>query len=189
MIIKLILISIGLAMDAFAVSLCKGLAFKKITFKNIIIIGLYFGLFQAFMPLLGYLLGSSFQSKIQSIDHWISFILLCIIGINMVMEAAKKENESKEGDNNQASTSLKVMLPLAVATSIDALIVGISFGIEKINIWLAISFIGIITFLLSMVGVKIGHIFGSKYKKAAQLIGGTLLILMGVHVLIEHLFF
>ena len=181
-IIELIILSIGLAMDAFAVAVCKGLSMTKMKWKNACIIGMYFGGFQALMPLVGYLLGISFQEKITSIDHWIAFILLGIIGINMIKEAISKETE-KTND----SIKFKDMLILSVATSIDALAVGITFAFLKVNIWLAISLIGIITLIISIIGVKIGNIFGDKYEKKAEFAGGLILILLGVKILLEHL--
>lgn len=180
--VELIILSVGLAMDAFAVSICKGLAMKKMKWKNAIIIGLYFGIFQAIMPLIGYLLGVKFQSAITSIDHWIAFVLLVGIGANMIREAMSKEKE-------EASDSIKVkdMLILAIATSIDALAIGITFAFLEVNITLAVSLIGIITFIISVIGVKIGNIFGDKYEKKAELAGGIILIGLGIKILIEHL--
>ncbi len=181
-IIELIFLSIGLAMDAFAVAICKGLSMSKIKWENACVIGTYFGLFQAIMPLIGYLLGVSFQDKICSVDHWVAFILLSVIGLNMIKEAISKENE-KQND----SIKFKDMLILAVATSIDALAVGITFAFLKVNIWFAISLIGIITFTISVAGVKIGNIFGDKYEKKAEFTGGLILILLGTKILLEHL--
>lgn len=181
-IIELIVLSIGLAMDAFAVAVCKGLSMSKMKWKNACIIGIYFGLFQAIMPLIGYILGVSFQARICNIDHWIAFILLGIIGLNMIKEAISKGNE-KQND----SIKFKDMLILAVATSIDALAVGITFAFLKVNIWIAISLIGIITFIISLAGVKIGNIFGDKYEKKAEFAGGLILILLGTKILLEHL--
>lgn len=181
-IVGIALIGIGLAMDAFAVSICKGLSMKKMNWKKTIIIGSYFGIFQAIMPLIGYFLGIGFQDKVTSIDHWIAFILLVIIGINMIKEAFSGEEEGKN-DN----VDFKEMIVLAIATSIDALAIGITFAFLEINIFLAISIIGIITFVISMIGVKIGNVFGSKYEKGAQIVGGVILILMGVKILLEHL--
>ena len=180
--VELIILSVGLAMDAFAVSICKGLAMKKMKWKNAIIIGLYFGIFQAIMPLIGYLLGVRFQSAITSIDHWVAFVLLVGIGANMIREAMSKEKE-------KASDSIKVkdMLILAIATSIDALAIGITFAFLEVNITLAVSLIGIITFIISVIGVKIGNIFGDKYEKKAELAGGIILIGLGIKILIEHL--
>ena len=181
-IVELIILSIGLAMDAFAVAICKGLSMSKMNWKKGFIIGAYFGIFQALMPLIGYLLGVNFQEQIVNIDHWIAVILLGAIGINMIKEAISKDSE-KQND----SIKLKDMLILAVATSIDALAVGITFAFLKVNIWLAISLIGIITFIISVVGVKIGNIFGDKYEKKAEFAGGLILILLGIKILLEHL--
>lgn len=181
-IIELIVLSVGLAMDAFAVAVCKGLSMSKMSWKKACIVGAYFGIFQALMPLIGYLLGINFQEKIASIDHWIAFVLLGAIGINMIKEAISKDKESSND-----SVKFKDMLILAIATSIDALAVGITFAFLKVNILLAISLIGIITFVLSIIGVKIGNIFGDKYEKKAEFAGGTILILLGIKILLEHL--
>lgn len=180
--IELFILAVGLSMDAFAVSICKGLSMKKLTLKNCIIVGLYFGLFQAGMPLLGYVLGIQFRSYITSIDHWIAFILLGIIGINMIKEALSDEEETCND-----ALDVKTMILLAIATSIDALAVGITFAFLNVQIIPAVSFIGIITFSLSAIGVKIGNIFGEKYKSKAEIIGGIILILMGTKILLEHL--
>ena len=181
-IIEIVILSLGLAMDAFAVAICKGLSMQKMNWKNACIIGVYFGGFQALMPAIGYLLGISFQDKICSIDHWIAVILLGIIGLNMIKDAISKENE-KQND----SIKFKDMLILAIATSIDALAVGITFAFFKVNIILAISLIGIITFTISFIGVKIGNVFGDKYEKKAEFTGGLILILLGIKILLEHL--
>ncbi len=181
---ELFIIAVGLSMDAFAVSICKGLAMKQMNWKKAIVTGLYFGGFQAGMPLVGYLLGISFKDAITSIDHWIAFILLSIIGINMIREALSKEEEECPPDD----MSVRTMTMLAVATSIDALAVGVTFAFLNVQIIPAISFIGIITFSLSALGVKIGHIFGVKFKSKAEFAGGLILIGMGVKILIEHLF-
>lgn len=181
-ILEIIIIAIGLAMDAFAVSICKGLSMKKMSWKKGIIIGGYFGFFQALMPLIGYLLGIGFQDKVTGIDHWIAFILLGIIGINMIKEALSKE---EEGRND--SVNFKEMIVLAIATSIDALAVGITMAFLEVNIAIAITIIGIITFAISVIGVKIGNIFGNKYEKKAEFAGGIILILMGIKILLEHL--
>lgn len=184
-IIELIILAIGLSMDAFAVAVCKGLAIKKITFKEICIVGLWFGAFQALMPLLGYFLGSTFESYITKYDHWIAFLLLGFIGASMIKEALSKDEE-KEND----SIAFKAMLILAVATSIDALAVGITFAflIKSIGYLIfAISAIGVTTFTLSAIGVKIGNIFGTKYKAKAEIAGGVILILLGTKILLEHL--
>lgn len=180
--VELIILSIGLAMDAFAVAVCKGLSMKKMKWKSAIIIGLYFGVFQAFMPFIGYLLGVNFQNKIANIDHWIAFILLGIIGINMI-----KESISKENNISTDSIKFKEMIILAIATSIDALAVGITFAFLRVNIILAISLIGCITFIISVIGVKVGNIFGNKYEKKAEFAGGFILIILGIKILLEHL--
>lgn len=181
-VLGIVLIAIGLSMDAFAVSVCKGLSMKKMDWKKTVIIGAYFGAFQAIMPLIGYLLGIGFQDRVTSIDHWIAFILLIIIGINMIKEAFEGAEEGKN-DN----VDFKEMIVLAVATSIDALAIGITFAFLEINIFLAIDIIGIITFVISVIGVKIGNVFGNKYEKGAQIVGGVILILMGIKILLEHL--
>lgn len=180
MIIFTILIAVGLAMDAFAVAICKGLAIKEIDIKKSIIIGLYFGIFQAGMPLIGYLLGSSFSSLVDKFDHWIAFILLLFIGINMI-------KESKENDTKNSSIDFKTMILLAIATSIDALTVGITFAFFNLNIIFTIIMIGIITFILSIIGVIIGHEFGDKFKNKAEIFGGIILIIIGIKILVEHL--
>lgn len=181
-IIELVVLSIGLAMDAFAVSICKGLSMKKMNWKNAVIVGLYFGIFQALMPLLGYILGMNFQNKIASIDHWVAFILLGIIGINMI-----KESLSKENDISNDSVKFKDMIILAIATSIDALAVGITFAFLNVNVVVAIFLIGIITFFISTFGVKVGNVFGNKYEKKAEFVGGMILIFLGIKILLEHL--
>lgn len=180
-ILEIIFISIGLAMDAFAVSICKGMSTKEIRLKHYLVVGGYFGGFQALMPLVGYLLGVNFQELIVSIDHWIAFILLGIIGVNMIKESFGDD----ENINN--SFSFKEMLPLAVATSIDALAVGITFAFLKVNIILAIALIGIITFVISVIGIKIGKVCGDKLKNKAELLGGIVLIIIGIKILLEHL--
>ena len=179
---NLFLIAVGLSMDAFAVSVCKGLAMEKAPLKKAAVAGAWFGSFQALMPLIGYLLGSRFEKYITRIDHWIAFILLALIGINMIKEAFSKEQE-------KASSTMyfKEMFLLAVATSIDALAVGITFAFLRVDILPAVSLIGITTFLLSIAGVKAGNLFGSRYKSKAELAGGILLILMGTKILLEHL--
>lgn len=179
---ELFVIAVGLSMDAFAVSICKGLSVRRLKLKHVLIVGLYFGGFQALMPLLGYFLGKQFQSLITSADHWIAFILLGLIGFNMIREARNGDEE-----NLNDSMGVKAMLPLAVATSIDALAVGITFAFLQVQIAPAVSFIGVTTFLLSAAGVKIGNVFGMKYKAKAELFGGIVLILMGLKILLEHL--
>ena len=182
-IFELFIITVGLSMDAFAVSVCKGLSMQKMRLKYALIVGLYFGGFQAGMPALGYLLGTRFQDSIAAYDHWIAFILLGIIGINMIREALNPEEESCD-----ASIAIKDMMVLAVATSIDALAVGVTFAFLKVEILPAVSLIGITTFFLSAVGVKIGTVFGCRYKSRAELAGGCILVLMGAKILMEHLF-
>lgn len=181
--IEIIFLSIGLAMDAFAVATCKGLAMKSMNWKKSIIVATYFGSFQALMPIIGYILGVSFQEKIINIDHWIAFILLSAIGINMLKEAFNTNDENNKDD----SVDFKNMIILAIATSIDALAVGITFAFLKCNILISALCIGIITFILSLIGVKIGNIFGAKYEKRAQVIGGIILIILGTKILLEHL--
>lgn len=182
--IELFLIAVGLSMDAFAVSVCKGLAMPKCTFKKAAIVGLWFGGFQALMPAIGYILGAQFQETIASIDHWIAFVLLALIGGNMVHEAL--DNDEEEAD---ASLDVKTMFLLAVATSIDALAIGITFAFLKVNIIPAVCFIGIVTFIISFAGVKIGNVFGARYKNKAEIVGGVILILLGLKILLEHLGF
>ena len=187
--ITLFTLAVGLSMDAFAVAVCKGLAMKKITVGKAVIVGLWFGGFQALMPALGYFLGIQFQDKITAVDHWIAFILLGLIGANMIREAFSKEEEAECGvcSEEEASLGVREMFVLAVATSIDALSVGITFAFLRVNIWAAVSFIGVITFLLSTAGVKVGNVFGVKYKSRAELAGGVILILLGLKILLEHL--
>ena len=179
---ELFILAVGLSMDAFAVAVCKGLASKKVTVANMITVGVWFGVFQAVMPLLGYLLGSAFESYITGLDHWVVFALLTFLGVKMLWGAAKGDEEQS------ASFGVKTMLLLALATSIDALAVGITFALfPDINIAAAIAFIGAITFLLSAAGVKIGEISGGKLKRVAVIVGGCILILMGTKILLEHL--
>lgn len=180
--LTLFILAIGLSMDAFAVAVCKGLAMKQITLKKAAIIGLWFGGFQAMMPAFGYLLGVQFKDMITAIDHWIAFVLLLLIGGNMIKEALSKE-ESEAND----SLAWKTMIVLAIATSIDALAVGITFAFLEVNIIAAVSFIGIITFICSSIGVKIGNLFGTRYKSKAEFAGGAILILLGTKILLEHL--
>lgn len=169
-------------MDAFAVSVCKGLAMKKLSVKKAFVIGLWFGGFQALMPTLGYLLGTRFEKYVTAIDHWIAFVLLALIGANMIKEAL-----SKEEDSANDSVDIKTMFLLAVATSIDALAVGVTYAFLQVQIVPAVTFIGVITFCLSVAGVKIGNVFGLKYKSKAEITGGVILIVMGTKILSEHL--
>ena len=183
-IIELILISIGLAMDAFAVSICKGIKMTSKKTWHIIVIALFFGGFQMLMPIIGWFLGSRFESYITSFDHWIAFILLLIIGGKMIFESFKKDSDDEE---LVTKFDVKEIFVLAIATSIDALAVGITFAFLQVNIASAVSIIGIITFVISIIGVKLGNVFGTKYEKNAEIIGGSILILMGLKILIEHL--
>ena len=180
---ELFVIAVGLSMDAFAVSVCKGLSAGRVRLGHALTAGIWFGGFQALMPFLGWLLGSRFQSFISSVDHWIAFLLLGLIGLNMV-----RESRSQEEEEVGASFAPKAMLPLAVATSIDALAVGITLALlPGVNIAAAVLFIGCITFILSAVGLKVGNVFGLKYKNKAEMVGGAILILMGLKILLEHL--
>ncbi len=199
--LEILLIGIGLSMDAFSVSICKGLTTKQFSWKMALTCGLWFGFFQALMPLIGYLLGAQFEQYITAVDHWIAFGLLFLIGANMIREALSKKEEVQSslrgaelsGATWQPSTTqdgqlgFKTMLLLAIATSIDALAVGISFACIQVKIWSSILIIGITTFLFSIIGVKIGNVFGSKFEKSAGIIGGIILILIGLKILLEHL--
>ena len=186
---ELLITALALSMDAFAVAICKGLCAGKIKPKHALICGLWFGGFQALMPLIGYFLGVAFEEYIVAYDHWIAFVLLGFIGGKMLVEAFEKE-ECECCDVNDAAFRPMTMLTMAIATSIDALAVGVAFALlPDVNIVLAISSIGIITFILSAIGVKIGSVFGAKYKFIAELCGGIALIAMGTKILIEHLFF
>ena len=178
---ELFLIACGLSMDAFAVSVCKGLSVQETTFPQSLVTGLWFGGFQAMMPLIGYFLGVSFSSLITSIDHWIAFVLLAVIGGNMIRESFSFD-ECCDG-----SFCVRAMFPLAVATSIDALAVGITFAFLKVSIVPAVSFIGVITFLLSAAGLKVGNVFGSRWRSRAEFFGGLTLVLLGLKILLEHL--
>ena len=180
---ELFLIAVGLSMDAFAVSICKGLSVPRATPRHALTVGLYFGGFQALMPLIGYLLGSRLEHLITSVDHWIAFVLLGFIGVNMIREARGGEEE----EELSGSFGLRAMLPLAVATSIDALAVGITFAFLRVDILPAVSFIGVITFTLSALGVLAGNQLGSRFQAGAQYLGGAVLILMGFKILLEHL--
>lgn len=180
---EIILLGIGLSMDAFAVAVCKGLSSEKFSIKNALIVGAWFGIFQALMPLVGYLLGTLIVDYIKEIDHWIAFALLGFIGGKMIYEAIKGE------EKRDASVAFWTMLPLAIGTSIDAMAAGITLALGSANIYIAIAVIGVITFILSAVGVKIGNIFGAKFQKKAEIFGGIMLISLGLKILIEHLFF
>lgn len=183
-IFELFLIGIGLSMDAFAVSICKGLSMQKIDKKYTLCIGLFFGGFQALMPLTGYLLGSRFSGYIERFDHWIAFVLLALIGFNMIKESREEEEEEEKP---YAGVNFKELLILAVATSIDALAVGVTFAFLQVNIVPAITIIGCTTFVISIAGVYVGNVFGSRYKSRAELTGGVILILIGLKILLEHL--
>ena len=177
-IIEIALIGVGLAMDAFAVSICKGLAMRRMNYKKAIIIAAFFGVFQALMPALGYVLGTTFANKIAAIDHWIAFILLALIGANMIKEALSSDDDECQDD----SLRLGDLIMLSIATSIDALAVGITFAFFNVSLLLSVSMIGIITFIICVIGVKVGNVFGEKYKSKAELAGGLILIVMGAKI-------
>lgn len=181
-IIELLILAIGLSMDAFAVAVCKGLAIGKINAKDCCIVGGWFGLFQGLMPLIGWALASTFADKIVEFDHWVAFILLGLIGVSMIKEAFSKEEDCKAN----SSLGFKTMIVLAVATSIDALAAGVSLAFLEVNVIAAVLFIGVITFTLSALGVKVGSVFGEKYKAKAEFAGGVILILLGTKILLEH---
>ena len=183
-ILEILLIAIGLAMDAFAVSICKGLSMKKMNWKKALIVGAYFGIFQALMPIMGYFLGSTFEDLVTHIDHWIAFVLLVAIGGNMLKEAFANNSE-----NCNDNVDFKTMSILAIATSIDALAIGITFAFLQVNIWTSAIIIGIVTFAISIIGVKIGNKFGDRYERRAEIVGGFILIFMGIKILLEHLGF
>ena len=178
---ELLMIAIGLSMDAFAVSVCKGLSVRRLQIRHALLAGLYFGGFQFLMPVLGWLLGYRFENLITSIDHWIAFVLLVLIGANMVRESF---SDAEKLDDDFC---FRAMLPLAVATSIDALAVGVTFAFLEVRILPAAARIGVTTFLLSALGIRIGHVFGARWKAWAERVGGIILILMGVKILLEHL--
>ena len=188
--VTLFLIAVGLSMDAFSVAICKGLSMPRATAGKCSVVGLWFGGFQALMPIVGYFLGVGFRHTIESFDHWIAFGLLAIIGINMIRESMEKEEENNScGCCSTNELSARKMFPMAVATSIDALAVGVSFAFLKVDIWTSALAIGVTTFVLSFVGVKVGNIFGAKYKSKAELAGGIILILIGLKILLEHTVF
>ena len=185
---ELLLLAVAVSMDAFAVSICKGLAMRKATVKASMTCGLWFGGFQALMPTIGFFLGTLFAEAIQAVDHWVAFFLLGIIGFNMLRDAFEAGEECGCCGEHNADLSAKTMFVMAVATSIDALAVGISLAMAgNVNIWLAACFIGICTFGFSAAGVKIGNLFGSRFEKKAQLAGGAILVLLGLKILLEHL--
>ena len=179
--VELFLIAVGLSMDAFAVSVCKGLSVKKVGVKHAALAGLYFGGFQFLMPVIGYLLGFRFESVIETVDHWVAFVLLAFIGGNMIKESFGKAEELND------DFGVKTMLLMAIATSIDALAVGITFAFLEVQILPAAGLIGVTTFLLSFAGIYIGNVFGARYKSKAELAGGIILVLIGVKILLEHL--
>lgn len=180
-IVEILIIAVGVAMDAFAVSICKGLSVRTVNTSHFLKVGLWFGGFQALMPVVGYYAGTCFSETVCSVDHWIAFILLGIIGGNMIREALSGEDEDADPD-----FSFRTMLAMAVATSVDALAIGVSFAFLRVSIWVAVAFIGIITAIFSMAGLKIGNVFGARYKSYAELAGGVILVIMGVKILIEH---
>lgn len=182
---ELFIIAVGLSMDAFAVSVCKGLSVPKMKLSHALTCGVYFGGFQALMPAIGYLLGSQFESVITQVDHWVAFLLLGIIGLNMIKESREEDEE----ECIDCSFNFKAMLPLAIATSIDALAVGVTFAFLRVDIFWAVIFIGMVTFVLSAIGVKVGNVFGTRYKSKAEFVGGLILVLMGIKILLEHLGF
>jgi len=179
---ELFLIAVGLSMDAFAIAICKGLSICSLRRRDSVVVGLYFGISQAVMPLIGYFLGAAFADLVIQIDHWIAFILLGIIGFNMIRESLSKEEE-----NCDPSLRFRDMFPLAIATSIDALTIGISFAFLRVKIVPAVTFIGVTTFVFSAVGVYLGHVFGARFKSKAEFFGGAVLILLGLKILLEHL--
>lgn len=185
--LEIILIGVGLSMDAFAVAVCKGLAMRRINIRRALVIGIYFGGFQALMPFLGWLLGKEFRRYIESIDHWVAFGLLAFIGVKMILEAIRSKNQEISPEDFDKPLNHKEMLLLAIATSIDALAVGISFAAIGTPIFPAILMIGWITFGLSILGVIVGNLFGNRFEKYAEIAGGVILILIGVKILIEHL--
>ncbi len=182
---ELIVIAVGLSMDAFSVSVCKGLSVSKVEAKHVLSCGLFFGIFQALMPTIGYFIGSAFSSYVEKFDHWIAFILLLYIGLNMIKEAKQPDDEDKK----DADFSFKTMLLLAIATSIDALTIGISFAFLNVDLFASVMSIGFTTFLISSVGVLLGHKIGEKFSNKAEILGGIVLIALGTKILIEHLFF
>jgi Predicted membrane protein len=183
--LDLIIIAVGLSMDAFAVSICKGLALNKVRPRHMLIVGLYFGLFQAVMPIIGYFTAGLFAEYVAQYDHWIAMVLLTIIGARMIKESF--DTECCTNESPDIALKFGTMLMLSVATSIDALVIGTSFALLSVNIFYAALFIGVTTFLLSAAGVKIGEIFGTRFKAKAEFAGGAILILIGAKILLEHL--
>ena len=181
--VELLLIAVGVSMDAFSVSVCKGLTTRRFSMRMALVCGLWFGAFQALMPVVGYFLGSQFAYYVASVDHWIAFGLLFLIGANMIREAVAGKENSKQTN----ALDFKTMLLLAIATSIDALAVGVSFSCIEVELWASVAIIGLTTFVFSVLGVKIGNVFGTKFKKNAEVFGGIILILIGLKILLEHL--
>lgn len=185
--VELFLIGVGLSMDAFAVSICKGLGMKRLNMEQALVIGLFFGGFQALMPLIGWALGTQLADFITPIDHWIAFILLALIGGKMLFDAFREGDEEEAGEPKDTKLDFKELLMLAIATSIDALAVGITFAFLQVAIVPSVAIIGVVTFVLSFVGVAVGHFFGARFEKPATIVGGAVLILIGVKTLLEHL--
>ena len=181
---ELFILAVGLSMDAFAVSVCKGLSIQKLKPRHAVIVGAWFGAFQALMPAIGWLLGSAFADMIEAVDHWIAFVLLALIGGNMIREALGHEEEDAD-----PSLAPIAMLLLAGATSIDALAVGVTFAFLRVAVVPAVTLIGVCTFAISAAGVKIGNVFGARYKSRAELLGGIVLVLIGLKILLDHLGF
>lgn len=186
-ILELLLIGVSLSMDAFAVSLCQGLSMPRLNWRHASVIALFFGGFQALMPVIGWLLGSQFAGYIQSFDHWVAFFLLLIIGGNMVREAFAPEEEAEDGCSAGEHLDLKRLFLMAIATSIDALAIGVTFAFLEVVILEAAAVIGVTTFVISLLGVAIGNCFGTRYQKRAEITGGVILILLGAKILLEHL--
>ena len=185
--VEIFLIGIGLSMDAFAVSVCKGLGMHRVNYAHALVIALFFGVFQGLMPVIGWLVGSAFAVYVTAVDHWIAFALLALVGGKMLWDAFHDEDAEEDDETSTQKLDLRELFMLAIATSIDALAVGISFAFLQVDIIPAVSFIGTVTFFLSVVGVKIGNVFGAKYKSGAELVGGLILVAMGVKILLEHL--
>lgn len=185
--VELFLVGVGLSMDAFAVAVCKGLGMKRLNMRQALVIGLFFGGFQALMPFLGWALGTQFAELIEPVDHWVAFVLLAVIGGKMLIEAFRGEDAGESGDPKDGKLDLKELLMLAVATSIDALAVGITFAFLGVNIVESMAIIGTTTLVISVAGVAIGHAFGARYEKGATIVGGVVLILIGCKILLEHL--
>lgn len=184
---EIVAIAVGLSMDAFAVSICRGLGMRKLNMKTAVVLALFFGGFQALMPLIGWALGSQFMWLIEPIDHWVAFVLLAFIGVRMLWEAFHGDDAGCDCEKDTSSIDLREFLVLAVATSIDALAAGISFAAFSVDIWSTVALIGAITFALSFIGVAVGHFFGARFEKPATIVGGVVLILIGLKILLEHL--